>query len=142
MKKALTHFVNICGSLEGFSYKYQLNECVINSGTYPSSITNDAVAEPELKAITNIGKEKQAISDKNPRLIEFLRNTFEPTDKEEEFITADDVLNAIKTYMPDTNGRVNEVGTPIKAVFGEDCQWSKRKNNKTWYKIKLKTQDS
>ena len=140
VKKALTHFVNICGSLEGFSYKYQLNECVINSGTYSSNVSNDAVAKPESKAITNMGKEKQTISDKNPRLIEFIRNTFEPTDNEEEFIKADDVLTIIKKFIPDTNGRVNDVGIPIKAVFGEDC--SKRKNNKTWYKIKLKTQDS
>lgn len=142
LNKALRHFIYVLNRGREFVHQYPLNECVINSGTYPSNVTHDAVAEPESKAITNIGKEKQTISDKNPHLIEFLRNTFELTDNENEFITADEVLNAIKNYIPDTNGRVNEVGAPIKAVFGEDCQWSKRKNNKTWYKIKLKTQDS
>lgn len=55
-----------------------------------------------------------------------------------EYLIADTVLQIIEEVIPGTNGRVQNVGKPVKAVFGADCSWSRRKDNKTWYKIRRK----
>ena len=69
----------------------------------------------------------------------WLKENFELTDNEKEYLKAETILDFIKEIMPDTEGRVNDVGGLVKAVFGKDCCWSKRKDNKTWYKIKRKS---
>ena len=137
-----------------FSYKFSINSCiednsVVNSELTPNELQSidQAINNPSQLNTSNESKSKnsptffnapQKISDKNEKLLELLRENFERTDKEEEYLMADTVLQIIEKLMPGTNGRVQDVGKPVKAVFGDDCSWSRRKDNKTWYKIKLK----
>lgn len=137
-----------------FSYKFSINSCiednsVVNSELTPNELQSidQAINNPSQPNTSNESKSKnsptffnapQKISDKNEKLLELLRENFERTDKEEEYLMADTVLQIIEELMPGTNGKVQNVGKTVKAVFGDDCSWSRRKDNKTWYKIKRK----
>ena len=141
-KEALMHFANFYNSNREFVHRYPLNECVINSGTEPSNIDGNTSNESKSKNSPMPFNATQKISDKNERLLKLLRENFERTDKEEEYLTADTVFQIIKELMPETDGRVQDIGKPVKAIFGDDCCWGKRKDNKTWYKIRRRLQNS
>lgn len=66
------------------------------------------------------------------------RYFFQLINIEEEYLTTETIFQIIKELMPETDGSVQNVGKPIKAVFGENFCWSRRKDNKTWYKISRK----
>ena len=137
-----------------FSERFPINSCIEDDSVANSELTpnelqsiDQAINNPSQLNTSNESKSKnsptffnapQKISDKNEKLLELLRENFERTDKEEEYLMADTVLQIIEELMPGTNGRVQDVGKPVKAVFGDDCSWSRRKDNKTWYKIKRK----
>ncbi len=137
-KEALIQFGNVYKRNQEFIHHYQLNECVVNSGTEQSSNDGNTSNESKSKNSPTPFNATQKISDKNEKLLKLLRENFERTDKEEEYLMADTVLQIIKELMTETDGRVQDLGKPVKAVFGEDYIWRKRKDNKTWYKIKLK----
>ena len=60
-----------------------------------------------------------------------LRMNFKPTDKPEEFMSAEDVFNYIKEKISSTNGRIEDIGKPIKAAFGDSCKFPERIKGKT-----------
>ena len=135
--KALLHFKEVIDNNREFTIRYPLNEYVVvskldrvNVGSNPS--------EENVKNCIEIRLNRQTISDRNPQLLNFLKENFELSENEEECITADQILSCIRHSMPDTNGRVNEVGKPVKAVFGEECCLGKV-NGKTCYRLKLKS---
>lgn len=136
--RALVYFANVYSNNREFVHRYSLNKCVVNSGTEQSNNDGNTSNKSKSKNSPTFFNAPQKISDKNEKLLELLRENFERTDKEEEYLMADTVLQIIEELMPGTNGRVQDVGKPVKAVFGDDCSWSRRKDNKTWYKIKRK----
>ena len=136
--KALYYFRAMLDRNREFIDRYPLNKSVITSSS-DDLILSEKANGLELKDYAKTSEDKQTISDKNPKLMEWLRDNFELTDNEEEYMLAEQVFNCIKQAMPETNGRVHDVGKPIKMVFGEDIKT--RRNAKTYYKIKLKAQE-
>lgn len=139
LKSALQRFIVVLKNGIEFVRRYPLNACVIKSETKPLSVDSDTNDEPKSKASPEKCSYSQKISAENSYLTNWLKENFELTDNEKEYLKAETILDFIKEIMPDTEGRVNDVGGPVKAVFGKDCCWSKRKDNKTWYKIKRKS---
>ena len=117
--------------------RYPLNECVVNSRPGRINVDSDIFGVDQKKCI-EIVLTKQTISDKNPDLLAFLIENFELGDDEKDCMTAEQILLDIRQAMPSTNGRVNEVGKPVKAVFGEGCCLGKRADGKICYKLKRK----
>lgn len=136
--KALMHFVNVYSNNQEFVYYYSLNECVVNSGTEHSSIDGNTANEPKSENSPTPFNATQKTSGKNKRLVSFLKDNFELTDKEEEYLMADTILQIIKELMPDIACNVQNLGKTVKDAFDKDCRWNKRKDDKTWYKIKRK----
>ena len=122
-----------------FIHRYPINEFVITSGSDDLTLSDKADNMQESRNLTKVNEEKQTISDRNSKLIEWLRDKFELTDNEEECMLAEQVFECIKQAMPETNGRVHDVGKPVRIAFGEDIKT--RRNGKTYYKIKLKLQE-
>ena len=138
LRRALNSF-NVVLKDGEFVRRYPLNACVINSETKSLRVNSDTDDEPKAKASSEKCNYSQKISAENSYLTNWLKENFERTEDEKEFMTAEQVFWHIKKEMPDTYGRVQDVGKLIKAVFGKDCCWSKRKEDKTWYKIRRKS---
>lgn len=135
--KALFYFREVLANNREFAIRYPLNECVvcsrldrINDGSNPAKANVKNGIEIRIK---------QTISDKNLPLLNFLKENFELSDDERDYMTTEQILSHIRQLIPGTNGRENEVGKPVKAVFGEDCCLGKV-NGKTCYKLRLKSQ--
>ena len=136
--KALLHFKEVLDNNREFTIRYPLNEYVVISKLGKANVDSVTVEDNAKKCI-EIKLNKQSISDKNPNLMNFLRENFELSDDERDCMTAEQILSYIRQAMPSTNGRVNEVGKPIKAIFGEGCCLGKRADNKICYSLKLKS---
>ena len=123
VKKALTCFGDVLSNRE-FVCRYQLNKCVMAS---------------KLNVLNEFVEDRCTISDKNRNLIDWLRDNFEIAYNEEEFTTAEQILEFIKRKFPETTGRVNDVGRVIKSVFGDKaCNGKRSASNKICYRIKFK----
>lgn len=136
--KALLHFKEVLDNNREFTIRYPLNEYVVISKLGKANVDSVTVEDNAKKCI-EIKLNKQSISDKNPNLMNFLRENFELSNDERDCMTAEQILSYIRQAMPSTNGRVNEVGKPIKAIFGEGCCLGKRTDNKICYRLKLKS---
>ena len=136
--KAFIYFSEVLANNREFAIRYPLNECVVSSRLGRANIDSDIAGE-KVKNCIEIKLNKQPISDKNSNLMNFLKENFELSYDEKECMTAEQILLCIRQSMPDTNGRVNEVGKPIKAIFGEECCLGKRVDGKICYKLKLKS---
>lgn len=136
--KALFNFGEVLANSREFAMRYPLNECVVGSRLGKVNAGSNT-AGTEVKQCIEISIDRQTISDKNPRLLVFLKENFEVSNDKKDCMTADQILSHIRQSMPDTNGRVNEVGKPIKAVFGEECCLGKRVDGKICYKLRLKS---
>ena len=136
--KAFIYFSEVLANNREFAIRYPLNECVVSSRLGRANIDSDIAGE-KVKNCIEIKLNKQPISDKNSNLMNFLKENFELSYDEKDCMTAEQILLCIRQSMPDNNGRVNEVGKPIKAVFGEECYLGKRVDGKICYKLKLKS---
>ena len=133
--KALGYFREVLTNNREFMIQYPLNKYVVLSKLDRVNVGGNP-AEENVKNCIEIRLNKQSISDKNPILMNFLRENFELSNDERDYMTAEQILSYIRQAMPSTNGRVNEVGKPIKAVFGEECCLGKRADGKICYKLK------
>lgn len=136
--KALWYFREVLANNREFAIRYPLNECVVCSRLDRINVDNDVSGADEKKCV-EIKLSRQTISDKNPDMLSFLKENFELSDDERDYMTAEQILLHIRQLMPGTNGRVNEVGKPVKAVFGENCCLGKDRDGKICYKLKLKS---
>ena len=79
---------------------------------------------------------RQTISDKNNAVCDLICQNYERIDDSEKFTTAASIYDFIIEHMPDTGGRVEDIGKVVKALFGNDVTTSTRtKDGKTRYKI-------
>ena len=136
--KALFYFREVLANNREFAIRYPLNAYVVSSRFDRASVGSN-LTEENAKNCIEIKLNRQAISDKNLHLLNFLRENFELSDDEKNFMTAEQILSYVRQSMPDTNGRVNEVGKPVKAVFGEACCLDKRIDGKICYRLRLKS---
>ena len=136
--KALCYFRDVLANKQEFAIRYPLNDCIVNSRSGRINVDNDVSGADEKKCV-EIKLSRQTISDKNPDMLSFLKENFELSDDERDYMTAEQILLHIRQLMPGTNGRVNEVGKPVKAVFGENCCLGKDRDGKICYKLKLKS---
>lgn len=77
----------------------------------------------------------QTISDKNKAVCDLIRQNYERTDDPEKFTTVASIFDFITENMPNTGGRVEDVGKVVKAVFVKDYITNTKKDGKTCYKI-------
>ena len=78
---------------------------------------------------------RETISDKNEAVCDLIRQNYERTDDPERFTTTASIYDFIIENMPNTGGRVEDVGKVVKAVFGNDYTTSTKRDGKTCYKI-------
>ena len=134
--KGLYYFREVLNNDCEFFYRYPLNSCVVGSKMNMNMFNDkddDIVIDVTDYTIINTNDN---ISEKNFRLIEWLKENFEITENENEYLMSERVFDYIREFMPETKGRVHDVGKVVKAVFGDKVDF--RRNGKTWYKIKLK----
>lgn len=95
------------------------------------------VSSPQLisRSAAKENTTSQTISDKNKAVCDLIRQNYERTDDSERFTTAASIYDFITEKMPNTGGRVEDVGKVVKAVFGKDYTTSTKRNGKTCYKI-------
>lgn len=132
--RSLCYFRGVLNNNCEFICRYPINSCVVGLKVNMNDNKNDdTVIGVTDYTIKNTSKN---ISDKNFALIELLKNNFEYTEEEKDYMTAEQLWNYICEFMPETNGRTHDVGKVVKSVFGDKANC--RRNGKTWYKIKLK----
>lgn len=96
------------------------------------------VSSPQVISRSNSTAEsttRQTISDKNEAVCDLIRQNYERTDDPERFTTASSIYDFITQNMPNTGGRVEDVGKVVKAVFVKDYTTSTKRDGKTCYKI-------
>ena len=132
VKKALERFKLVLDQNGEFT---ELDEDLSNAIRVSSS---QVVSRSNSKPISGDSKEtgmSQTISDKNEAVCNLIRQNYERTEDPESFTTATEIWEFITKNMPNTSGRVEDVGKVVKAVFVEDYTTTGRKNGKTCYKI-------
>ena len=133
--KSLYYFREVLNNNCEFIYRYPINSYVISSKVNTNIFNDkndDVIIDVADYTIINTSKN---ISEKNSKLIEWLRENFEIT--ENEYLMAEQVFDYIREVMPETHGRIHDVGKVVRSVFGDKVDF--RRNGKTWYKIKLKS---
>lgn len=135
---SLSCFGEVLKNKRNFDCCCTLNDCVVVCGSNKSFFNEEIGDTMESSNYSIEVVKKQTISDKNRDLVDWLRNNFEVTDKEEEFTTAEQIFEYIKMDFPETNGRVNDVGRVVKFVFGDEVCSGKRISSKICYRIKFK----
>lgn len=131
--RSLCYFRGVLNNNCEFIYRYPINSCVVGLKVNMNDNKNDdTVISVTDYTIINTSKN---ISEKNSKLIEWLRENFEIT--ENEYLMAEQVFDYIREVMPETHGRIHDVGKVVRSVFGDKVDF--RRNGKTWYKIKLKS---
>lgn len=133
--KSLYYFREVLNNNCEFVHRYPINSCVVGSKVNMNIFNDkndDVIIDVTDYTIINTSKN---ISEKNSKLIEWLRENFEIT--ENEYLMAEQVFDYIREVMPETHGRIHDVGKVVRSVFGDKVDF--RRNGKTWYKIKLKS---
>ena len=134
VQNSLNEFHKIVATRDSFAKFYPINECVITGNVTDkterteSNVGNDVSTDK----LVNTGK----TSTQNPALVKILSTDFEVTADKTEFLQAETVLYYLKGKL-NVEGRVNDLGKVVKSVFGDEID--DRINNKTYYKIKLKS---
>lgn len=135
--RSLYYFKEVLNNDCEFVYRYPINSCVVGSKMNMNMFNDkddDTVIDVTDSIIINTG---QTISDKNFTLIELLKNNFEYTEEEKDYMSAEQIFDYIYEFIPGTKGRVHDVGKVVKSVFGDKAV-NYRRGGKTWYTIKLK----
>lgn len=133
--RSLYYFREVLNNNCEFVHRYPINSCVVGSKVNMNIFNDkndDVIIDVTDYTIKNTSKN---ISEKNSKLIEWLRENFEIT--ENEYLMAEQVFDYIREVMPETHGRIHDVGKVVRSVFGDKVDF--RRNGKTWYKIKLKS---
>ena len=132
VKKALEKFKIVLDRDGEFTELYDdMSNAIRISSSQVTSRSNSTVNSYHVPENTT----RQTISDKNEDLCNLIRQNYERTEDPESFTTATEIWDFITENMPNTSGRVEDVGKVVKAVFGKDYTTNRRKNGKICYKI-------
>ena len=132
VKKALEKFKVVLNRDGEFTELYDdMSDAIRTSSSQVTSRSNSTVNSCYVPENTT----RQTISDKNEDLCNLIRQNYERTEDPESFTTATEIWDFITENMPNTSGRVEDVGKVVKAVFVEGYTTTRRNNGKTCYKI-------
>lgn len=134
VREIIAAFQEVYDNDKIFKINYTLNGCVASVRNV--SPTNSA-GNTESENFDTDGDMKEELSEKERRLSELIDSDFDFTDDEEYYMRSEDVFKYVDEKLPQYFGRKEEVGKALIKLFGDSIKWSKRKDNKTWYKIKI-----
>ena len=130
VKEIIAAFQEVYDNDKIFKIKYPLNACIASvKNVSPEAFDSSDDSEND----DNLSE----LSEKEIRLQRLIESDFDFSNDETHFMKSEDVFKYVDKKLPNYFGRKEEVGKALIRLFGDDIKWSKRKDNKTWYKIML-----